>query len=141
MIILRSVTFLGTVGIVLIVVISILGFFNLNINSNVNDDQNNIRQALQDQNPSNGSLKILNHQMTKTLSGEWTVKGTAKNVGSGTLQYVTINVNFYKNGYLFYSNFANLHSIAPGETKDFEVTCRGPNSSPDSYDLSLGSTW
>lgn len=141
MINLRSTTLLCSIGIVLIVVVSIFGLINLTANSNVNADQNNVREALQNENPSSGSLKILDNQMTKTSAGSWIVKGQAKNAGSGPLRYATINVNFYKNGDLIYTSFANLKNMAPGETKDFEVTYHGPDNSPDSYDTSLGSCW
>lgn len=141
MINLRSITLLCSIGISLIVVVSILGLVQLTENSEVRANQNDVRAALQDDNPSSGSLKILNHLMEKTSSGDWIVKGHAKNVGSGNLRYATINVNFYKNGNLLYSSFANLGSIAPGETKDFEITYRGLGDSPDSYDAALGSSW
>lgn len=141
MIYLRSITLLCSIGMSLIIVVSILGLVHLTGNSNVNADQKSVRISLQDENPSSGSLKILNHHMTKTLFGDWIVKGQAKNVGSGQLRYATINVNFYKNGNLLYSSFANLNSLAPGETKDFEVAYQGHNNLPDSYDAALGSCW
>ncbi len=141
MINLRSITFLCSIGISLIIVISVLGFTHLIINPNVNTDQNNIRLALQNENPSSGSIKILNQHMEKTSSGEWVVKGQAQNVGSGQLRYASINVNFYKNGDIVYSSFASLSSVAPGEIKTFKVVYPIQNNSPDSYDVSLGSSW
>jgi hypothetical protein len=79
--------------------------------------------------------------MTKTSSGDWIVKGQVQNVGSGQLRYTSINVNFYKNGNIIYSGFASLSSIAPDEIKDFKVVYPIQNNSPDSYDVSLGSSW
>lgn len=141
MINLRSITFLCSIGISLIIVASILGYVHLITNQNVNADQNSIRIALQNKNPSSGSIKILNQYMTKTSSGDWIVKGQAQNVGSGQLRYTSINVNFYKNGNIIYSGFASLSSIAPDEIKDFQVVYPIQNNSPDSYDVSLGSSW
>lgn len=141
MINLRSITLLCSIGIVLIMVVSILGFAHLNTNSNVNTDQNNIRLALQNENPSSGSIKILNQHMEKTSSGDWIVKGQAQNVGSGQLRYTSIDVNFYKNENIIYTSSAILSSMAPGEIKDFQVVYHNQNNSPDSYDVSLGSSW
>lgn len=141
MINLRSITLLCSIGIILIMVVSVLGLVNLTTNSNVNTDQNNIRLALQNENPSSGSIKILNQQMTKTSYGDWIVKGQAQNVGSGQLRYTSINVNFYKNENIIYTSSAILSSMAPGEIKNFQVVYPDQNNSPDSYDVSLGSSW
>ncbi|BAP61344.1 hypothetical protein MMMIC1C10_18270 [Methanococcus maripaludis] len=138
MIHLRSATLLCSIGLVSLVVISILGITHLNTNSTLSNDQNDVRTALQNGNPSSGNLKILNHQMTKSIFGNWIVKGQVENTGSSELRYATIEVNFYKNGNLLYTNPVNLNSIAPGETKDFEVIYKGSDSSPDSYSVVLG---
>jgi len=135
---LRSATLLCSIGMSLIIVISILGLSHLTANSNLSVDQNDVRKSLQSGNQSSESIEFLNHEMNKPIFGKETVKGKIKNVGVIKLRYTTINVNFYKNGNLIYSDSASLKDIAPGETKDFEITYRGPDSSPDSYDIALG---
>ena len=137
MINLKSATLLCSVGLASFTVIIILGLAHLNINSSLSNDQNNVRAALQGENSPNGSLKLLNDQMVKPIFGNWVVKGQVENTGSGESRYAAIEVNFYKNGNLLYSNTANLNNIAPGETKDFEVTYQG-SSSPDSYTVTSG---
>ena len=136
---LRSITLLCSIGMSLIIVTSILGLAHLTANQNLGANQNNVRSSLQNVNPSSENLKILNHQMTKPLFGSELVKGQVKNIGPTLLRYATINVNFYKNGNLIYTGSVTLNNIAPGEVKDFEVAYRGPDNSPDSYDLSLDS--
>ena len=137
MINLRSITFLCSTGLVLLAVISILGLAHLNINSNLNNEQHNVRAALQDGNTSSGSLKILNDQMTKPIFGDWMVKGQVENTGSYELRYATISTDFYKNGRLLNTNSINLNNIASGETKNFEVKYQGSDDSPDSYTVTL----
>jgi hypothetical protein len=139
MINLRSITLLCTIGISLIIVVSILGIAHLSANSNLSADQNNVRASLQSGNSPTGSFKILNHQMTKPILSKEVVKGQVKNEGPDKLCYATINVYFYKNKNLVYSGTINLSNIAPGEIRDFEVPYRGPDNSPDSYDVAIGS--
>ncbi len=134
----RSITLLCSITVSLLVVISVLGLAHLNANSNLSVDQNNLRAALQGENPSSGSLTILNHQITKPIFGNEMVKGQVKNTGSGSLRYATIKVNFYKEGNLVYSGSTTLNNIAPDEIMDFEVAYRGPDNSPDSYDIAPG---
>lgn len=139
MINLRSATFLCSTGLILIAVIIVLGLAHLNTNLNLSSDQDTVRAAVQNENPSSGSIKILNHQMTKPMFGNWKVKGQVKNIGSDQLRYAAITVNFYdKNGNLLYFSSVNLNNIDPGETKDFEVIYQGPDTPPDSYKLDLG---
>ena len=135
---LHGITLLCSIAVSLLVVISILGLAHLTVNNNLDADQNNVRTSLQNENPSIGSIKILNHQMTKPILGNEIVKGQIKNTGSGQIRYATIKVNFYKDGNLIYSGSINLNDIASGETSSFEVTYEGPDDSPDSYDIALG---
>lgn len=135
---LRSITLLCSIAVSLLVVISILGLAHLTANYNLSADQNNVRASLQNGNPSSGTLTILNHQMKKPIFGNEIVKGQVQNTGSGQLRYASINVNFYKDGKLIYSGSTTLNCIAPGEIRDFEVAYRGPDNSPDSYDIASG---
>ena len=118
---------------------SIFGLTHLNDNPGWNNEQNNVRAALQENNPSSGDIKILNHQLTKPFFGDWTVRGQVENTGASQLRYATIEVNFYdKNRNLLYFSSINLSNIAPGEIQDFEVIYRGPDVQPDSYEIALG---
>lgn len=131
----RSIELLCLSVVALFTLITIYGFANLNTASNLATDQNNIRSMLSNDNPSEGTLKILNHQMTKMILGNWVVKGEAKNIGSNKLIYSTINVSFFdKNDNLIYSSSTSLKNIAPGEIKNFEIIYQGQGV-PDSYKI------
>ncbi len=131
----RSIELLCLSVVALFALITIYGFANLNTASNLTTDQNNIRSMLSNDNPSEGTLKILNHQMTKMILGNWVVKGEAKNIGSNKLIYSTINVSFFdKNDNLIYSSSTSLKNIAPGEIKNFEIVYQGQGV-PDSYKI------
>lgn len=131
----RSIEFICVGVIALFTLLTIYGFTNLNSETNLAIDQNNVREVLSDKSQSEGNLNILNHQMTKTIFGNWVVKGQVKNTGSGKILYSTITVNFFdKNGNLIYLSSTSLKDIAPGEIKDFEVNYQG-STSPASYNL------
>lgn len=50
-----------------IVVISIMVAVNLSIDSNMNVDQNNVREAFADKNSQSKNPEIINHRMSKAL--------------------------------------------------------------------------
>ena len=136
MIDLRSITILCSIALSMLVVLSIMGIANLNINSNLTNDQNNVREALADKNSQQESLIILKHQLSKTFMGNWVVKGQVINSGTNKINYAIINVNFFdKNGNLLYSGPVNINDIKPGEKKDFEVDYYGSNDKLDSYKI------
>jgi hypothetical protein len=121
----------------LIVALGILGLINVNDNFSVANDQKNVRTILQDANPSNESLKILNHQMTKPVLGNWRVEGQVKNHGPLEIRYFLINIDFFdEKGINLNSSSIKLYNIQPGEVKDFEIEYSG-NKEPKSYKLEL----
>lgn len=140
MINLRSITLLCLIGLSLFIVTSVLGIAHTNLNSSLNNDQSNVRAYLQSGNPTGGSLKILNSEITKPLFSKDTVKGQVQNTGPSTICYATVNVNFYKNGNLVYCGSTTLDNIAPYEIQNFEVSYQGFEDSPDSYNVVLGSS-
>ena len=136
MINLRSITILCSVAMSIFVVISIMGVANLSIDSNMNADQNNIREALADKNSNSRNLEIINHQISKTFLGKWIVKGQVINSGVKKIEYAIIKVNFLdKNGNILYSGPVNINDINPGEKKNFEVSYYGPIDKLNSYKI------
>lgn len=133
----RSIEFLCLSVVALFALVTIYGFANLNTESNLATDQNNLRSMLSNDDPSDGNLKILNHQLIKTILNDWIVKGKAKNIGSNKIIYSTINVYFYdQNENLLYSSSTSLKNIAPDEIRDFEVPYQG-SMTPNSYRLEI----
>ena len=133
----RSIEFLCLSVVVLFTLFTIYGFANLNSESNLATDQNNLRSKLSNNDLSDGNLKILNHQMVKTILNKWTVKGEAKNTGSNKIIYSTITAYFYdQNENLLYSSSTSLKNIAPDEIRDFEVPYQG-SMKPNSYKLEI----
>jgi hypothetical protein len=132
---LNSTTYLCSIGVSLIITTAIFGLINLNNDSTIINDQNNVRAMLQEPNNSPTNLKILNSQMTKPLFSNWKVKGQAENTGSLEIHNSIININFLdKEKNLLNSNSTKLNNIQPGEIRDFEVEYQG-NTSPDSYKI------
>lgn len=121
----------------MVAALGILGLINVNDNFSVANDQKNVRTMLQDANPSNESLKILNHQITKPVLSNWMVKGQVKNYGPLEIRYSLINIDFFdEKGIDLNSSSIKLYNIQPGEVKDFEVEYDG-NKEPKSYELEL----
>ncbi|MGF7119601.1 FxLYD domain-containing protein [Methanobacterium oryzae] len=131
----RSIEFLCLSVVALFALITIYGFTNLNDESNLVIDQNNLRSMISNDNSSDENLKILNDQLTKTILNNWVVKGQAKNIGSNKVLYSTITVYFFdKNENLLYSTSASLKDISPGQIRDFEIPYQG-SMTPHSYKL------
>lgn len=78
-------------------------------------------EIIQVEDPAN-LLEILDWSLNK--SGYFaSVEGTAKNVGSYTLDYAEIKAKFYSSGgILLSSDFTNITDLSPGEVWGFEVT-------------------
>lgn len=75
--------------------------------------------------------------MTKPVLSNWRVKGQVKNYGSLEIRYSLINIVFFdENGINLNSSSIKLHSIQPGEVRDFEMEYNG-NKEPKSYKLEL----
>ena len=77
-------------------------------------------------------LQILSHSMTvHQFTGGMpqstaVVRGRAQNVGSSTINFASIVVNYYdKNGNLLDTSSAIRQSLAPGEIWDFNVQFAG----------------
>jgi len=137
MIPLRSITLLCSIAMSMLVAMSILGLLNLSIGSNVTADQNDVRQSLGQQNYKQGSLQVLNTQISKTLMGNMVIKGQVMNYGTVKINYAVINVDFVdKNGNILYSGPVSINDINPGEKKDFEVTYYGPEDKLYSFRIS-----
>lgn len=133
----RSIEFLCVSVVVLFTLVTIYGFANLNSESNIATDQNNLRSMISNDNSPDANLKILNHQLIETILDNWVVKGQAKNIGSNKIIYSTINVYFYdQNENLLYSSSTSLKNIAPDEIRDFEVPYQG-SMKPNSYRLEI----
>lgn len=121
----------------MIIATSVFGLINLNNDNSIINDQINIREAIQEGNPSTGNIKLLNDRLEKPLFSNWKIKGQVQNTGPSKIIYCLINVNFLeKNGNILYSNSIKLNNIKPGEIKNFEVDYKG-NTTPDSYKIEI----
>jgi hypothetical protein len=121
----------------MIIAVSILGLISLNSDFSISNDQNKVRAMIQNSDSSTGSVKILNHQMIKSIFGNWIVKGKVEKIGSLQNRYSIINVNFFdKEGTFLNSSSTKLYDLKPGEIKDFEVEYKG-NVDPESYKIEL----
>jgi len=90
-------------------------------------------------------LTILSHEMvleeiTENYYDLW-VKGEAKNTGTKTLSYATIDVKFKDDeGKVLNTSFDSITDLAPGEIWRFEVLYYGTQdiSEVESYEISVG---
>ena len=90
-------------------------------------------------------LTILSHEMvleeiTENYYNLW-VKGEAKNTGTKTLSYATIDVKFKDDeGKVLNTSFDSITDLAPGEIWRFEVLYLGTQdiSEVESYEISVG---
>ena len=136
MIYLRSITLLCSVAMSIFVVLSIMGLAKLSIDSNIGDDQNDVRDSLNNINHPYVGLKVLNHKLSKTFIGSWVVKGQIINNGAKEIPYAIINIDFFdKSGNLLYSGPVTINDIKPGEKKGFEVNYYGPKDKLKSYTI------
>ncbi len=136
MIYLRSTTLLCSVAMSMLVVLIIMGLAKLSIDSNIGDDQNDIRDTLNNINQPSEGLKVLNHKLLKTFIGNWVVKGQIINKGTREIPYAIINIDFFdKSGNLLYSGPVTINDIKPGEKKGFEVNYYGPKDKLNSYKI------
>ncbi|WP_414468917.1 FxLYD domain-containing protein [Methanobacterium sp. ACI-7] len=133
----NSITLLCSLGISTILALSILGLVNLFDDSNIMNDQKNVRVMLQNNDYSSGNIKILNQGMVKPVFSNWIVKGKIKNTGSSIIKTTIISANFYdKESKLLNSSSLSLNNLNSGETRDFEMEYNG-KIDPDSYKLEL----
>jgi hypothetical protein len=125
-------------GISIIIAGSIFGLINLSNNeSNVNNGPNDVRAMLQEENPSTGTIKLLNHKLEKPLFSNWKVKGRVQNSETSIVQFCFINIYFLdKNGNHLNSSSIRIDDIQRGEIKNFEVEYKG-DIEPDSYKIEL----
>ncbi|MGB9977876.1 FxLYD domain-containing protein [Methanobacterium sp.] len=131
---------LGIVGLVLMIVVASSGCtsndnFSSNKSSAVGTPSNNSTSV------SDSNLQIVSSKMVSDGYGGYTVKGQAKNIGSETLGYASIDVKFYdKNGDLLDSSFDNINNLAPGETWNFKAYYYG-DGKPAKYVIAPGSSF
>jgi hypothetical protein len=119
----------------MIIAVTVFGLINLNNDSSIGNDQNNVRAMLQEPNNSINNLKILNLEMTKPLFSNWIVKGQVENLGSLEIIHSMININFFdKYGNYLNSSSIKLNNLQPGEIRDFEVKYQG-DIAPNSYKI------
>ena len=137
MVYLNSAVFLCSLGIIVIIAVSILGLIGINDNFSVGNDQKNVRAMLQDPSSSTGNVKLLNHKLDKPFFGNWVVKGQIEKTGSLNERYSIINVIFLnKDGNILNSSSIKIESLKNGEIKDFEVEYHG-SIDPASYKIEL----
>jgi hypothetical protein len=119
----------------MIIAVTVLGLINLNNDSSIGNDQNNVRAMLQEPNNSINNLKILNLEMTKPLFSNWIVKGQVENLGSLEIIHSIININFFdKYGNYLNSSSIKLNNLQPQGIREFEVKYQG-DKAPNSYKI------
>ena len=126
----------GSFALIILTLAGIL--ISVNVNDLLTENINN-KSGTQTIDPQN-DIKILNHQMKKTISGSYIINGQAQNTGHYKLRYVSITINFYdKKGHLLYSSFDAKSYINPDEKWNFEVIYR-KSIAPYSYNIKVGPT-
>lgn len=132
---------LGILGLVLIIVIASSGCtsnenFSNNKSSATGTPDNNSASV------SDSNLQIVSSKMISEGYGYYKVKGQAKNIGSETLGYASVDVKFYdKKGNLLDSGIDNINNLAPGETWNFEAYYYGDSGKPAKYVIAPGSSF
>lgn len=137
MVYLNSAVFLCSVGIIMIISLSILGFISINNSSGIGTDQKSVRAMLQGPSSSTGSLKLINHRLNKPFFSNWVVNGQLEKIDSLSERFSIINVIFLdKDGNILNSSSTKIENIKTGEIKDFKVEYHG-SIDPASYKIEL----
>ena len=74
--------------------------------------------------PQAGKLEVISHNMSKDDSGRVGVSVTVKNVGSTTVEFAQVKVNFTNaQGNLIDSSSDGVMNLRPGESWNFRIGC------------------
>ncbi|MGZ7068793.1 MAG: hypothetical protein ACXVHT_10845 [Methanobacterium sp.] len=139
MVTLNGITFLCTVGVTIVIAVSVMGMIFSNGDYSITSDQKNVREIMESGNTYTDSVKILNQHLEKPFFSNWIVKGQVEKLGFSNEMYSMITVTFLdKYGNSLNSSSVKIDKLNNGEIKDFEVKYYG-KIDPDSYKIEINS--